>query len=444
MLPSSELEKNMRPHHREDRSASPAVARYATVVVLLLAAVLPARSYAQSAPPASEATPADVQGVFAEPKAIGTAIAFGTRLMGADDGGEPKNGLYPEMSNMITGSGWISAGPGYRQWIFSERALVETSAAYSWRAYKMAQARMEFTRLVRGRLAVGSLVRWQDYTQITYFGEGPESVEADRSEYRLRAGNVVGYVNVRPARWLTLGTKLGWLTAPSIGAPTGPFLRGNPDTREVFPDDPVYQVSEQPDYVHGEIAVTADTRDSRGYPSRGGLYRASWSRYSDRGVGAFSFRRYEAEAAHFVPAAGRRLVLALRGWMVASDTGPGQTIPFYLLPSLGGANTIRSVSDYRFHDRHSLVLNAESRLALFTHLDLAAFVDAGNVAARVGDLNVDTRAYGLGVRLHSRRATIVRIDMAHGTDGWRFLLRTNDSLRLARVTRRTAAAPFVP
>lgn len=155
-------------------------------------------------------------------------------------------------------------------------------------------------------------------------------------------------------------------------------------------------------------------------------------------------RRYEAEGAQFVPVSRDRVVLAFHGWLVASDTGPGSVVPFYLLPSLGGNSTVRAYTDYRFHDRNLLVLNAETRVALFTHLDAAVFVDAGNVAARVGDLNLDKRGYGVGLRMHTRRSTFARFDVAHGDEGWRFLFRLTDPLHLSRLSRRTAAIPFVP
>jgi hypothetical protein len=81
---------------------------------------------------------------------------------------------------------------------------------------------------------------------------------------------------------------------------------------------------------------------------------------------------------------------------------------------------------------------------MMTHVDAVAFVDAGNVAARVGDLNVDKRSYGAGLRFHSRRQTFARFDVARGTDGWRVVFRLHDPLNLSRLSRRTAAVPFVP
>jgi outer membrane protein assembly factor BamA len=206
----------------------------------------------------------------------------------------------------------------------------------------------------------------------------------------------------------------------------------------------VFARAEQPRYLYTETSVTSDTRDQRGHPTRGGLYRAAWSAYSDRDAGTFSFRRYEAEGARFVPLARNLLVVAVHGWLVATDTAAGRTVPFYLMPSLGGNNTLRGYTDYRFHDRHLVLFTTEARVAVFTHLDAAAFVDAGNVAARVRDLDLGKRSYGVGLRLHGAGTTFARFDVARATEGWRFVFRMNDPLRLSRWARRTAPVPFAP
>ena len=407
--------------------------------VLLAALIAPAHALAQTWFEAPYHA-----GLLAEPVVIGRAIDIGTRIVTSVDGGEVKTGLYPELGDMVTGAGWISGGPGYRHWLFADRVFVDGSAAVSWRTYTMAQARIEFPTLAHSRISAGTQIRWQDLTQATYFGEGPASVETNRSEYRLRSGNIVGYATYRPRQWLAIDGRIGWLARPAIDEPAGTFQRGHPATSDVFPDDPVFALVEQPAYMHGETSITADTRDQKGYPTAGGVYRAALTRYSDRTADQFTFERYEAEAARFIPWVAGRTVFAVHGWLVGTSHRTGQHVPFYLMPSLGGANTLRSYAEYRFHDRALVVLNAEARVALFTHVDTALFVDAGNVAARVADLNLDRASYGVGVRVHARRATFARVDVAHGDEGWRFLLRVNDPFRFGRLARRTAAVPFVP
>jgi hypothetical protein len=406
---------------------------HTALVITLMAGATAAR--AQEAAAGSAA-------LFDEPRALAKALDVGLRTAGHGSTDDEKSGFYPELSVDTTGAGWIAGGPGYRAWLGGDRLLLDGSAAVSWRLYKMAQGRAELTNLLRSRLALGAAARWQDLTQVTTFGAGDSSLETDRSEYRLRSTNVVGYAIVRPARQVAIKTAIGWLEGPAIDRPTGAFRRGFPATQDVLPSDPAFALTTQPDYLHGETSVTADTRDHRGHPSRGGLYRAAWSRYADRAAGTFSFDRYEAEAAQFLPVAGGRVVLAVRGWLVASPDD--DTLPLYLMPSLGGANTLRSYADYRFHDRAMAVANAEVRLAIFEHVDAALFGDAGNVAARASALNLDNTSLGVGLRLHTERATIARLDVAHGAEGWRLLVRTNNPLQLSRLGRRAAAAPFVP
>jgi hypothetical protein len=308
----------------------------------------------------------------------------------------------------------------------------------------MAQARFELPHLARSHFIVGSQVRWQDLTQITYFGEGPETAEAARSEYRLKSTNIVGYATVRPIQRLTINFRVGWLTQPELLAPAGRFLRGNPPTQLVFPDDPVFAVPEQPNYGYVERSLAYDTRDHRSHPTSGGVYRTAWTSYTDRTNRTFSFERADVEAAHFLPLAGSRVVVATHGWFVASSTDDGQLVPFYLLPSLGGHSTLRAYTDYRFHDRNLLVVNVESRFAVFPHIDVAVFADAGSVAPDISDLNLGKRGYGVGLRMHSRQSTFARVDIAHGAEGWRFFFRLSDPLHLSRLSRRTAAIPFVP
>ncbi len=380
--------------------------------------------------------------LFAEPKIVTLAIDSAIESLG--DSVKPSNGFYPELSNMITGSGFVSLGPGYRRQVFNRRAFVDTSAAASWHWYKMAQARLEFPDLASHRVTAGVQGMWQDETQVNYFGIGSNAPKANESQYRLQSTDIVGYASVRPVTSLSIGGELGWLGRPDIMTPGGTFRRDVPTTESLFPTDPGSALPFQPNLVHSEASLTADTRDNRSRPTRGSVYRAAVTDYNDQSTNAFSFREFEAEGLQFVRLRGPSWILAAHGWAVATDVPSGHVIPFYLLPSLGGNNTLRSFSDYRFHDRNLLLVNVESRWAIFTHVDAALFVDAGNVAPAFRDVNLDKRSYGGGIRFHTARATFARFDVAHGAEGWTAVIRTSDPFRLARLTRRVAGIPFVP
>lgn len=410
------------------------------VLMLLLSIAAAAHSAAQTASEQAPTT-ATESGWLPEPLLMKNSVALANRWIG-DSGVPPADGFYPEFGNMITGSGWISAGPGYRQHLFGGRAFVDASAAISWRGYKMAQARFELPNVVANRLTIGSQVKWQDLTQVNYFGIGASSARAARSEYRLKDADVVGYGMFQANRWLEIDGTFGWLQKPTLSSSAGPFDGGFPSTLAMFPQDA--GVVKQPSFLYGGAAVIADTRDYPRHPTSGGVYRASVGTYSDRDSRSFSFRRYDAEALQFIPLKGNSWVLALRGWGAFSDTSAGNVVPFYMMPSLGGQDTLRGYYDYRFHDRNMLLASAESRWALFPEVDAAVFFDAGNVAARVGDLNLNKTSWGVGLRVHATRSTLARLDVGHSREGWQIFFKLDDPFRLARMSRRTADAPFVP
>lgn len=420
----------------------PRMRRVACVLALWIGAV---PSVAQEAAdgasePAGVELASGSKGWLPEPTPILRAALFMDRQL---IGREAAEGFGVSFGDMVPGAGWLAAGPRYRRQYAHDHVTIDASAAFSSRAYKTAQARIELPRLLRSRLSLGSQMRWDDSTQVSYFGEGSATREGERSEYRIRGGALSGYATLRPLAWLDIRAGAGWL-APSLLRRSGPFTRDVPDARDRFPDNIVYSVSEQPTFARRELAITADSRDFPGHPTRGGVIRAAVSQYSDRVSGLFSHTRYEGDVAHFVPLADRRVVVGVRGRLVATAARAGNFVPLYFQPSLGGDQSLRAYSDYRFHDRHMLIVNAEARFALMTHLDVAVFVDAGNVAPRLRALDVNKRSVGAGLRLHTRRQTFARVDVARGGDGWRVAVGMTEPFDFHRRTGWAAAMPFVP
>ena len=115
-----------------------------------------------------------------------------------------------------------------------------------------------------------------------------------------------------------------------------------------------------------------------------------------------------------------------------------------VVPRIDRAGRFRGYYDFRFHDRNLLLASAGSRWALRRDVDVAAFFEAGNVAARTGDLNLKKTSGGIGLRLHNRTATLARIDIAHGHEGWRCYASLDDPFRLKRLLRRGPDVPFLP
>ncbi|MND05501.1 hypothetical protein D3C83_263310 [compost metagenome] len=55
-------------------------------------------------------------------------------------------------------------------------------------------------------------------------------------------------------------------------------------------------------------------------------------------------------------------------------------------------------------------------------LDMAIFMDHGKVASRVQDLDFDNfhRSWGIGARFHGPSFTALRLELAKGSEGWRY------------------------
>lgn len=391
---------------------------------IALTCLCPSATWAQELPPVpSSAT--EPEGIIAEPPALTRVVLFADRHLGK---GDLTNGIYIDRGNMIPGSGWLSAGPGYKKWYGKDSLFVDASAGISVNSYRMAQARVEMPKLLRSRLAVGAHARWQDYRDVAYYGVGSDTLQDARSAYAVESNQFGAYATLRPFRWMDIAGEVGWMN-PEAEYTEGPLLGGLVDKRTLVP---------------AEVSLTIDTRDFPGHPTQGVILRGAGIHYSDRTDDSHTFNRYDAEAAGFLPLAGSRIVLAMHGLMVRTDAKAGRTVPFYLQPTLGGSSALRAYGDFRFRDDNLLLATAEIRLALMTHVDLAVFADAGNVAARASDLNLDKRSYGTGLRLHTRRDTFALVDVARGSEGWRFMFRLKDPLHLSRVTKKSTFVPFVP
>jgi hypothetical protein len=166
-------------------TSAPGRASLSFVVAAMLAtSSQPLLAQDRTARPAETADQSASQsGLLVEPSFMAKAIDRADREL--NQGGDPKDGFFPELGNMLTGSGWISGGPGYRHHLFEGQAVVNVSAAVSWNVYKMAQGRFELPHLAKDHLTLGSQVIYQDLLQVNYFGLGNESLESNRSGYRL-------------------------------------------------------------------------------------------------------------------------------------------------------------------------------------------------------------------------------------------------------------------
>ena len=137
------------------------------------------------------------QGFVAEPPGITRAVLFADRHLGK---GDLTNGIYVDWGNMIPGAGWLSIGPGYKQWYGKDTLFVDASASISVKNFRMAQARVEAPKFLKSRLALGAQARWQDFRSIDYFDVGSDTVLDFQSNYAVESTQLNAYATLRPSR----------------------------------------------------------------------------------------------------------------------------------------------------------------------------------------------------------------------------------------------------
>jgi hypothetical protein len=355
-----------------------------------------------------------------------------------DGGASAPDGFYPEFGGSISGGG-ISAGPGYRRHFSNGSVLFDASAARSLYGYSLLQSKIEWPRLDDDHLSLGAQIKYQDFTRINFFGIGNSSLQSDQTDYRLKYVDIVGLATFHSGRSFSISGRGGLMRGAGVSSGTSSLY---PSIETRFNEGSAPGLDAQPNYLHADVSLDLDTRDVPGYPSSGGRYRASLAAFQDRDFGRYSFRRFEAEAIRYMPVTDWS-VISVRGRMDLSQTGAGQQVPFYMLPALGNGQSLRGYGDYRFRDRDLTLVNAEYRLRVARPIDLAMFYDAGTVAPAAIDvlamrhLKTD---YGVGLRIHSGRKMIVRLDVARGREGTQAIVAITPSLNFTRQT----VAPYVP
>ncbi len=302
-----------------------------------------------------------------------------------------RDGFYPKIGSLTTGSG-LAIGVGYRDRdIFARRGVAELWGAASIKKYWAVQARAAFPDLAGGRVMAEAVANLREYPREAFFGIGPDAPRVDFTEFSLRTQEFAGLAGVRLAPALIVGGSAA-LFSPEVA-------------------------SGAVDYLRTGAFVEVDYREPLN-ARRGGWYRLDFNQFDDRDVDTWSFRRTDLDLRQFIGFLADRRVIALRAFLSTSEpSDDSRGVPFYLMPTLGGNDTLRGFRNYRFRGPHALLLQAEYRWELWSGLDAALFYDAGKVALQRSDLDFKQleKDYGFGFRFNTADGVILRVDAAFGS-----------------------------
>jgi hypothetical protein len=324
--------------------------------------------------------------------------------------GQPR-GFYPWFGSVYPGGGF-AAGAGVRVPVGDDGAF-NVFGGYSIASFARAEAALTLPSFAQGRARVTLNGSYIDAPDVRYFGVGNGSSKDNATRF--------GYTPIRAGAMLDVRVgKNGWLgggvTFIDVETSSG---RTEPSIEDRFSpaNTPGLGVSKFT-YINSSAQVGVDFRRPLGYSGKGGMYRLRFDDYSERDLDLYSFQSVEAEALQLIPILRANWVIALRGLATITDIDESSTVPFFLLPAIGGGSTVRGYPDFRFRDRNRLVMNAELRWTPARFMDMAVFYDTGKVAARREDLDFDDlkESYGIGMRFIGLDGYVLRLEVAHSRE----------------------------
>ncbi len=161
------------------------------------------------------------------------------------------------------------------------------------------------------------------------------------------------------------------------------------------------------------VVTQYDTRDTLYYPHNGLFFKASAAHYEPALGSTARMTHLQADLRQFI-SLPKNIIFAWQfktEWALSDNV---ESIPFQMLPTLGGQDLVRGVRQNMFRDNVMMALQAEFRFPLWNFLRLHAFAGIGDV------YNTDhwrwatpKIGYGLGLRIGINDAHInIRLDVA--------------------------------
>jgi hypothetical protein len=326
-------------------------------------------------------------------------------------------GDFPAGAGTKYGIGYDTASPDA---IHPNRIDVSARAARSTMGYTRVSGSVA-VRPVPAPIEINFGAQKYEFPQEDFFGFGVSSLQSNRTDYLLRSTEVGADLRWTPRRPLAFTAGV-WRLRPETGDGTDSRF---PSSADLFDAATLPGYGVDAEFVRTDVGASIDLRDNPAHPHAGGRYGVRFASYQPQDSSAFDFRRLEIDLQHYVPIPNRYRTLAFRASAVFTDSSAGNEVPFYYLPTLGGAQALRGFREFRFRDRDSVIVSAEYRWEAWWMLDGAFFVDVGEVAPSRRDFtlsNVET-SYGVGFRLHSNKAFVSRLDLAFSREGFIPLLR---------------------
>jgi hypothetical protein len=263
--------------------------------------------------------------------------------------------------------------------------------------------------LWRGMLQMDANVQWLAAKDVSFYGFGQDSSKDARDSYDFNPLELSTNVTLKPMRHVFV---------------TGSYNYSPMDTTR---ETPAFAPADAPGLDQDltfhitRATIAYDWRPAPGYSTRGGVYRASFERNFESTDHPYSFNLQEYEVVQQLPLVREQFVLAVRGLVTLTQADAGHEVPVMLAPYLGSGSTLRAFGTRRFTDRNRVLLTGEYRWRPSRYVDMAIFLDAGQVAADRHQF--DTKQFdvdwGIGARFHGPAFNALRLEISNGREGYR-------------------------
>ena len=319
------------------------------------------------------------------------------------------DGIYPWFGSVYGGTG-MGLGVGYLKRL-EKGAYINMQSGISLNNSMLMRGTLAAPELWRGKLQVDATAQWLDARGVSFYGFGQDSSLDNRERFDFNPIDFGGNVTLRPVRFLSM---------------TGSYTSLRFDTHR---DTPQFSDAEAPGldrdlkYHVSRGTLMLDWRPNAGYSTRGGFIRAAVERNAEADSQPYSFTAQEVEVVQQVPLVREQFVLAGRALMTVTDADQDHEVPVIMAPFLGSGSALRGFANRRFTDRNRMLLSGEYRWRPSRYIDMALFLDAGQVARdrRDFDLSRFDVAWGIGARFHGPNFNALRFEVARGREGIRLI-----------------------
>lgn len=342
--------------------------------------------------------------------------------------------LHIAVESFPPGNG-VGFGLGFHEehntsrWRFSVDSVADASVNASWRAGVYGTAVLTGKKTIQvsdtsddttpppppvdlRRPTFNVLAETITLNQLAFYGLGPTTAKTDRTFY----GMDHRYIGVNAVIPLPHGfSAMGEVAGRWFGA-RGRHGQNSPSIEEVFSQASAPGLGG----VEGFLQTGEGLGFDHGFGRRLGVnYSAKLQQFHATDAGAFSFRRFTAEANHRIPwlhthtaKNGNKTTdevgsLNLGGTLVESIAGAGHVVPFYLQPTLGGTdiNHVRRLSsypDYRFRAPNLWQARATVEHIIKGPVGVIGWAETGKVALARDDLDFTHLRHSFAIGLTAK------------------------------------------